>query len=280
MKALRIIVATVLTIGMLGYARLNNASRSVHLVQEKEGIRIDHITVGRHVGQTKPVIKARIEGALKARLFYKSSLDDEYTQVPMIRFPDDPTLYSASLPVLPKGWEVFYYMEATGAKDNSTVVTLPGGGFDIKPVLLRYVGHVPIPIVIGHVLAVFAAVFFAFISLLSAIDVERGKADIARAIKYPVIAVICMAVGFFMLGFPMNMYAYGTMWEGIPFGSDVTDNKSQLIFIFWFAVLALFKGSVFGRGEDKNFLRSSAYFTIILVAFLVMLIVYAIPHSI
>ena len=68
-----------------------------------------------------------------------------------------------------------------------------------------------------------------------------------------------------VLGPIVQKYAFGEYWAGVPFAWDLTDNKTLIAFIFW--VLAW----VMNRKSEKP------VYTI--VASIVMIIVYSIPHS-
>jgi hypothetical protein len=63
----------------------------------------------------------------------------------------------------------------------------------------------------------------------------------------------------------VQYYAFGDLWTGIPFGWDLTDNKTLIALIFW--ILAV----VMNRKEEKPF------YTIL--AAIVLLLIFSIPHS-
>jgi uncharacterized membrane protein len=63
----------------------------------------------------------------------------------------------------------------------------------------------------------------------------------------------------------VQKYAFGELWTGIPFGWDLTDNKTLIGFIFWF--IAVWKI----RKEDK--------YLWVIIAAIVLLAIYSIPHS-
>ena len=83
-------------------------------------------------------------------------------------------------------------------------------------------------------------------------------------------AYICIGlllVGGFMLGPLMQKYAFGEWWTGVPFGFDLTDNKTLIAVAFWmFAAWRVRAGSP-ARAE-------------VILAALVTLVVFAIPHSV
>src|SRR5690606_9456111 len=81
---------------------------------------------------------------------------------------------------------------------------------------------------------------------------------------YTNITVIALFIGGMILGPVVQLYAFNELWAGIPFAWDLTDNKTLVAFLFW--VLAFF----------MNRKKERPVYTI--VASIVMLIVYSIPH--
>jgi hypothetical protein len=68
-----------------------------------------------------------------------------------------------------------------------------------------------------------------------------------------------------VLGPLVQKYAFGDLWTGIPFGWDLTDNKTLIAMVFW--VLAVI----------MNRIKERPLYTV-LAAF-ILLLVYSIPHS-
>jgi hypothetical protein len=74
-------------------------------------------------------------------------------------------------------------------------------------------------------------------------------------------------VGGFVLGPAVQKQAFGEWWAGVPYGWDLTDNKTLLVGIAWgWAAWAMRRGRE-ARGA-------------IVAAALVTLVVFAIPHSV
>ncbi len=69
----------------------------------------------------------------------------------------------------------------------------------------------------------------------------------------------------------MQQYAFGALWTGFPFGYDLTDNKTLIMWIVWAVACA-----VVGWKTTWNERLARA---IVLLATVVMLVVYLIPHS-
>jgi hypothetical protein len=76
---------------------------------------------------------------------------------------------------------------------------------------------------------------------------------------------ILLTAGGMILGPIVQKYAFGDLWTGVPFGWDLTDNKTLIAFLFW--ALAVF----------MSWKKEKPLYTII--AAVVLLLVYSIPHS-
>ena len=75
-----------------------------------------------------------------------------------------------------------------------------------------------------------------------------------------------MFFGGLIFGPVVQKFAFGAYWTGWPFGQDLTDNKTLIAFIFW--VIALIR--IWRNREKRGW---------ILVAAIVLLVIFLIPHS-
>ena len=64
----------------------------------------------------------------------------------------------------------------------------------------------------------------------------------------------------------MQYYAFGQWWTGVPFGWDLTDNKTLIVVLAWVFAAWRLRGGRRARGAT-------------LAAAIVTLVVFAIPHS-
>lgn len=149
-------------------------------------------------------------------------------------------------------WEYFVKL----SKGNEEV-TLPGPNV----LVIRFKGDVPLWVLIPHIVAMFGAML---LSTRTALEVFNKP---AKYIKLTIWTLVFLFVGGFLLGFAMNWFAFGEMWGGFPIGNDVTDNKTLVAFVGWL-VAAYFV---------KNNLKPGL-FTVL--AAILMLLVYMIPHSV
>jgi len=89
------------------------------------------------------------------------------------------------------------------------------------------------------------------------------KLDKARL--YSLITFVLLLLGGMILGPIVQKYAFGEFWTGVPFGWDLTDNKTLIAFIAW--IIALIVN------------RRKFHPGYIIAAALITLIIFSIPHS-
>lgn len=130
-----------------------------------------------------------------------------------------------------------------------------------EPVIIRFKGAVPLSVLTPHI-------FFMFFSLLfgvrAGLEVFFRKKD---TLFYSGVTLFTLVLGGLILGPIVQKYAFDAYWTGWPFGHDLTDNKTLVIFIFWLIAFIKLK-------------RNAMHKTMVVVALVVMIIVYVIPHSV
>ena len=125
---------------------------------------------------------------------------------------------------------------------------------------LRYKGKVPASVLIIHIIIIFLAMLYSTRTGVEAI--YKG----VRTYRYAFVTLVTLLIGGLILGPVVQKYAFGAYWTGWPFGHDLTDNKTVIAFIFW--IIAFFK---LARNR-KNFKWA-------IIAAVVLLVVFLIPHS-
>jgi hypothetical protein len=181
--------------------------------------------------------------------------DEAYTEVAMQRGHG---LLRAPLPVQPAAGKVEYFVELRSA---GTTLRVP----ESDTVILRHKDPVPLGALLPHVLLMFFAVLFGIRAGLAALFAPEGMRGLAW------IALAGITIGGMILGPIVQKYAFGAYWTGWPFGTDLTDNKSLVMWVVW-----LLACLVIGRRPLR---RESLARALVLAAALVMSLVYLIPHS-
>ena len=117
-----------------------------------------------------------------------------------------------------------------------------------------------------------AHIAFMFLSML--VGVRAGLAALFRPLGLRRLAWItlgCITLGGMILGPVVQKYAFGKFWTGFPFGYDLTDNKTLIMWVVWLAactVVGLRPRPATKRGRWA-----------VAAALLIMMAVYFIPHS-
>ncbi len=213
-------------------------------------------------------IKLGIEDStVRARLYYKrlgvnepyKPVEFTYEEHPVNSFvmnrifnmSEEKGLY-ADIPAQPPAGKVEYYFELTDNNGKSTY-------FSNNPIIIRFKGAVPSKILTPHILFMFIAMMMSTLAGLMAV----GKHKSYR--KWGIWTFVFLLIGGMILGPMVQYHAFGEAWAGIPLGWDLTDNKTLIAVIFW-AI------AVFGNRKTK---RPG----LTILASVVLLLVYSIPHS-
>jgi hypothetical protein len=189
---------------------------------------------------------------IEANLYYKRyKTDDEYTQVPMKRLND--TLYSY-LPNQPPAGKLEYYVEI---QSEHKLKIIP----ENKSIIIRYKGDVPLSILIPHIIAMFMSMMLSSRTGLEFFN--KGKN--LKTLTYWTVGTLL--IGGFILGPLTQLYAFGELWTGFPFGYDLTDNKTLIALLGWIIAIIMYT-------------KSKVPAKWALFASILLLIVYLIPHSV
>ena len=137
-------------------------------------------------------------------------------------------------------------------------LVLPRG----EAAVIRFRGEVPAAVLILHVLVMFVTLWIVF---RAALGVLFGDKAAGRFIPW---IVGFLVAGGFLLGPLVQYYAFDAWWTGWPFGGDWTDNKTLAALVAWLVAWAV-------NSRRPRLQRAS-----VLMATLIMIVVYLIPHSI
>lgn len=193
------------------------------------------------------------------RLYHKRyPTGDPYTATDLAREAGE---LVAGIPAEPAAGKVEYFVEL----DTPTgTVRLPQG--EGETVVLRFKDPVPVWILLPHVL-------FMFVAMLIGVRAGLGAVfDPASVRRLTWVTFGGLTVGGMILGPIVQEYAFGALWTGFPFGYDLTDNKTLVMWLAWLGALI-----VLGRGERRALSRAGRW-TVVAATF-ITLAVYLVPHS-
>lgn len=161
------------------------------------------------------------------------------------------------MPKQPAAGKMEYRIQLVNAHNEQVTI----GAKEEKPVVMRFKGPVPIYILLPHILLMFLGLLFSTRTAIEALI--NG----VKTYRYAIWTLIFLIPGGLILGPIVQKYAFGAYWTGWPFGHDLTDNKTLIMVLVW--VFAIFKL----RKDPTNKLWP-------VIAAVVVLIVYLIPHSV
>ncbi|MCK9281671.1 MAG: hypothetical protein M0P71_13680 [Melioribacteraceae bacterium] len=158
------------------------------------------------------------------------------------------------LPHQPPAGKIIYHIELS---KNNMAIHIPNDEQNI----IRFKGDVPIWILIPHVIVMFGAML---VSTRAGLEILNQQNSLDKLVAWTLALAI---LGGLIFGPIVQYFAFGALWTGVPFGWDLTDNKTLIAVIVW--VIAWFKM----KNSDNPYL-------VALIASVVMLIVFLIPHSV
>jgi hypothetical protein len=161
---------------------------------------------------------------------------------------------TAPLPQQPPAGQLEYYVVL---RNGSETVTVPPD----RTAVIRFKGTVPAVVLVPHIVLMFISMLLSARAGLEAI----GNSGRTRGLVFW--TTITLLAGGLILGPIVQRYAFGSYWTGVPFGWDLTDNKTLIAFAGWLAVMIR-------QRHDQNPRRW------IMAAAVLMLIVFLIPHSV
>ena len=244
-KSVYWLLAIVITLVLSIYQRMTGPTYPKRLTVELKGesykIKLPRSGVQHDEMVTLKGIPSDVSSQIHYRRYPSA---DEYTTVDFVW---EDSVWQAALPVQPVAGKLQYYITIDG-KDYAAD----------EPVVIRFRNDVPASILVPHILLMFAAMLFAVYTFL--LIVTRRKYSI-----WLKITVGTLFVGGFILGPLVQHAAFGPWWTGFPYGTDLTDNKTLISFLFFIVALAT--------------LRWKYNKWVVGLAVLVMIVIFSIPHS-
>ena len=238
-------LAVVITIALSVYQRMTGPTHPQKVAVELNGTSYQ-LKLPRSGVQRDEVLKLKdIPQSTLAQLHYRQyPTNNAYTTVD---FEWKDNQWQAFLPVQPVGGKLQYYI-TVGGRDYLAD----------EPVVMRFRNDVPAGILVPHILLMFAAMLFAVYTLMLVLTRKKYS----RWLK---ITVATLFVGGFIFGPLVQHAAFGPWWTGFPYGTDLTDNKTLLSFLFFLVALATLKWK-----HNK---------WVVSLAVLFMIAIFSIPHS-
>jgi len=245
------VMALVLTLASAVYQRVTGPSYPVRgtvtLGGQSYGLRLErtHETTDDQVLQL-PIADREVTGEVRWRRFPSS---EAFRTRALERRGD---VLEATLPRQPPAGKLEYQVLLRRGVEQQL--------FPARPAVTRFKNPESLAVLIPHILAMFLAMLLSTRAGLAAVTGDRVG-------LYTVLTLAFLIPGGFVLGPIMQAQAFGDYWTGIPFGWDLTDNKTLIALVAW--LLAAW--TVWARPRRARLAVAGAS--------LLMLLVFMIPHS-
>ncbi|GMV07022.1 MAG: hypothetical protein AMXMBFR53_32970 [Gemmatimonadota bacterium] len=268
--ALLWVAAVVLMLSAAVYQRLTGPTNPVRgeLVVDGEAARYRLLRSEESVRDARIAVPASAADA-SGRVFWRRyPTDDAFQVLPMSVETGDGGRRElvAYLPAQPASGKLEYRVEVDAPQG---LVRIPRAGTvpADETIVMRFKDPVPLGVLLAHVACMFFAVLVGMRAGLGALLWP------AKVRRDSWIALVLMSVGGMILGPIVQKYAFGAYWTGFPWGYDLTDNKTLIMWVVWIAAA----GTLGWKARDAA-PGWRARLTV-LAAAVVMTGVYLIPHS-
>ena len=244
-------IAIIITVAAAMYQRMTGPTYPIRSSVTISGTEYPFALKRNQTNTHRCMIRLEVPQEVSGTLFFRRfRTDDGWTAAEMNH---DGRSLAGELPSQPAAGKLEYYIVLKDSSGAETPLMKE------KPVVIRFKGNVPAVIMIPHILIMFVAMLLANLAGITA------AAGMSSQRKWGRLALWLLLAGGMVLGPLVQKYAFGDFWTGIPFGWDLTDNKTLIAVIAW--VVAV----VMNRKKERP-----AY---TIAAAVILLLVYSIPHS-
>lgn len=245
------LIAFLLTIGSSVFQRFTGPTYPISGKSEFNNFKVEYNLLRSHSTSKDCEVKIKVPSSdLKANLEWKRYKLAEDWNIEEMKYENG--YFIAYLPKQPSAGKLEYRIRLTSENSEKLIP-------DKKNVVIRFKDDVPAYALIPHIIFIFLGMFFSTRTGLEYFNKKNYK-------TYHYLTLIFLILGGLVFGPIVQKFAFGAYWTGIPFGYDLTDNKTLIAFIFW--ILPLFY---------KN--KPETFSKLIITAAIVTLIVFLIPHS-
>jgi hypothetical protein len=245
------IIAIIITISAAIYQKTTGPTYPKKVDVEINGVeyKIQLLRSQDHKGGSDLAFEIPDTAVSATLIYHRYKVEEPYDSIGFVRNGE---ILKATLPTQPAAGKLQYYITFNSNGQSMTI-------FQNEPIVIRYKGTVPVSILITHIFFIFFAMLFSNVAAIMALSKKE------RFRLYTILTFFFLIIGGLIFGPIVQKYAFGEFWTGIPFGWDLTDNKTLYVFIFWLIALL------------GNTRKSRPWLTIL--AAVMMLVIFSIPHS-
>ncbi|OGF62366.1 MAG: hypothetical protein A2Y62_17100 [Candidatus Fischerbacteria bacterium RBG_13_37_8] len=217
---------------------------------------------------------------------FKKKMEMNYQQASFYQIGEGSN-WAVEIPSLQKGERYFYYIEINYKEGSQTTIVripewapqkpLPYVTYEGRPKKLLVVIHVVM--VLGAAILLLHGLYYALVFLQTRSDNRMLSSVFKKTYSIVLWSWISFTFSTLIIGYYIAYVVFGTGWNGIPFGDDITDNKSLFVVLYWGILLFLRSGDRLTISPFKNRISKRTFCTWLIVGILLTALVYFIPHS-
>jgi hypothetical protein len=246
------IVAFLLTVVAAVYQRMTGPSYPVRGTVTLNGQAYRLLLTRTHVAtENQPVVLEIPDQAVQGEVRWRRyPTDDPYQTIPLVRAD---RFLEAALPKQPAAGKLEYQVLLRRGVEQQL--------FPPRPAVTRFKNAESLYVLIPHILAMFTAMLLSTRAGLAALT-GAGTSLLTYLTLFFLVAGGCI------LGPLIQKQAFGAWWTGVPYGFDLTDNKTLISLAAW----------AFAAWQVHAKRASSRW--VVVGAAVATLVVFAIPHSV
>jgi len=246
--------AVIITLAAMIYQRVTGPTNPKQVKYKIAGIKYSNsFPRSGNSGADCQIVLNDIPSGFKASLFFRHfPTREDWISLPFNL--NESGKLALTLPTQLAAGKLEYYIEIKN-DGNQKVAELSKE----EPIVIRFKNSVPTWALIPHIILMFIAMLLSNLAGIMAFF----KHD--RFTFYGGLTIIVLFVGGLIFGPIVQYFAFGQAWTGFPLGYDLTDNKTLIAAVAWGIAVLL-------NRDVKRPLIS-------LIAAIVTIIIFSIPHS-
>lgn len=247
------LIAVILTVSSAVYQRLTGPTYPIKDSIEIDGTEIDYRLLTSHYTSSDAVMKIVLHGTdVKGEIRWRRYKSNDPWFTDELSQKGDTVIIV--IPKQPSAGKVMYKISLIDDSGKRYEMTK-------EPVIIRFKDPVPIYVLIPHIIAMFGSMLLSTRTGLEAIFRNRNT------YRLTLWTIGFMFIGGLILGPIVQKFAFGAFWTGWPLGTDLTDTKTAVALLFWLIAMWRLRKQSGGRAWT-------------IIAALVTLIIFLIPHSV
>ncbi len=198
-----------------------------------------------------------------------------YARMPLTKPDSSGQAFSTRLQSPKKGAATYYYFEILDPIGRYKAgLKMP----DDQPFKILGVGNVPGWIKYSQLALLLMAMFSIALAMMLASECKDNYAYTAESVKWFMASLICLIPGIYLFETISRMHLLGESWQGVPFGSNLSDNLFQILIVFIF-LLILGSKQLMAKSEQKAGIISKSSYRKFATAALVLSFIAFVLHG-